>query len=146
VNTFAQERPPGFVAACLAASSAHVLAFILVGVVTVPLSLLTWSAVVLSAEPSGLDFGLLLPWLLVFALEPFLAAWIAQRGLALFDAGKVTYARAWSAMVLALVVTAVSALVLPAEAALPVLGYAWTGALAAAAILAAQPRASSKSA
>jgi hypothetical protein len=46
-------------------------------------------------------------------------------------------------MALALVVITLSAFLLPAEAALPVLGYAWTGALAAAVILAAQPRASS---
>jgi hypothetical protein len=36
-----------------------------------------------------------------------------------------------------------SAFALPAAAALPVLGYAWTGAAAAAVILGAQPRASS---
>jgi hypothetical protein len=145
VETVARERPPGFLAACVAASGAHVLALILVGVAAVPLSLVTSTAVVFSPDPSA-GARLLLPWLVLLAAEPFLAAWIAKGGLALFDAGNVTYPRALGAMVLALVVTAASALVLPGEAALPVLGYTWTGALAAAAVLAAQPRAPSPSA
>ena len=144
VGTFAQERPPGFLAAFLAASGAHVLALILVGVVAVPLALVTSSAIVLTPDPAG-GLRLLLPWLLVLAVEPFLAAWIAKGGLALFDAGTVTYARALGAMALALVLTAASAFVLPGEAALPVLGYAWTGALAAAGVLAGQPRSASAS-
>ena len=145
MHTVAQERPPGFLAACLAASAAHVLALILVGVVAVPLSLVTSSALVFSPNPSA-GAALLLPWLVVLAAQPFLAAWIAKRGLALLDAGRVTYVRALAAMVLGLVVTALAALVLPGEAALPVLGYGWTGALAAGVVLAVEPRAASAAA
>ena len=144
MGTHAQERPPGFLAAFLAASGAHVLALILVGVASVPLALATSSAIVFASEPSG-RLPLLLPWLLVLGFEPFLAAWIAKGGLAVFDAGTVTYARALGAMALAVVVTVASALVLPGDAALPVLGYAWTGALAAAPVLAAHPRSTSAS-
>ncbi len=134
------ERPPSFVAACLAAAGGHTLASLLIGLVMVPLALATWSGIVFSGGASNAGFGLVLPWILVLAAQPFVAAWIARRGLDLFDAGKVTYARALGAMALGLVVTTVSSLVVPAEAALPVLGHAWTGALAAAVVLAAQPR------
>ena len=141
VGIVAYERPPSFLAACLAASGGHVLASLLVGVVLVPFALVTWSGLALSGDPSTIGFRILLPSLLVLAAQPFVAAWIAQQGLSLFDAGKVTYPRACGAMALGLVVTVLSAVVLPAEAAVPVLGYAWTGAAAAAVILAAQPKA-----
>jgi hypothetical protein len=134
------ERPPSFVAACLAAAGGHVLASFLVGLVVVPLALATWSGIVFSGDPSTASVRLVLPWLLVLAAQPFVTAWIAQRGLDLFDAGRVTYARALGAMALGLVVTTLSSLGIPAEAALPVLGHAWTGALAAAVILAAARR------
>ena len=138
------DRPPSFIAAWLAASGGHVLASFLIGLALVPFALVTWSGLALSGDPSTPTFRLLLPWLLLLLSQPFIAAWIAQRGLALFDAGKVTYPRACGAMVLGLGVSMLSAFLLPAEAALPVLGYAWMGAAAAAVILAAQPtRASS---
>jgi hypothetical protein len=130
------ERPPSFVAACLAAAGGHVLASFLVGLVMVPLVLAAWSGTVFSGHPSTVTLGLLLPWVLVLAAQPFVAAWIARRALDLFDAGNVMYARAFGAMALALVVTTLSGFVVPAEAALPLLGHAWTGALAAAVILA----------
>jgi hypothetical protein len=141
VSTFASQRPPTFVAACLAAAGAHVLATLLVSLVMVPLTVVTWTAIVFSGDPSDATLRLVLPWLLVLALQPLAAAWIAQRGLDLFDAGSVTYARACSAMILGLVVTVSSAVALPAETALPVLGYAWTGALAAAVVLTGPHRA-----
>ena len=133
------DRPPGLVAAWLAASGGHLLASFLIGLASVPFALVTWSGLALSGDPSTPSLRLLLPWLLVLLSQPFIAAWIAQSALALLDAGKVTYRRACGAMVLALGVSVASAFVLPAEAALPVLGYAWTGAAAAALILAAQP-------
>jgi hypothetical protein len=139
VESVAYEPPPGFVAACLAAAGAHLLASLLIGVVMVPLTLVTWTGIAFSGDASTASFRLLLPWLLALALQPFVAAWIAQRGLALFDAGRVTYWRACGAMVLGLFISAGSAFALPAEAALPVLGYAWTGALAAAVVLMGQP-------
>jgi hypothetical protein len=123
VETVAQERPPGFLAAFLAASGAHVLALILVGVAAVPLSLVGSTAIVLSPEPSA-GFRLLLPWIVLLAAEPFLAASIAKGGLSLFDAGRVTYVRALAAMILALVVTAAAARVLPGGAARTRLGRA----------------------
>jgi hypothetical protein len=141
VNTVADERPPTFIAACLAASGGHVLASLLVGVVMIPLTLVTWTGIVFSGDPSAASLRLLLPWLLVLAAQPLVAAWIAQRLLGLFDAGRVTYGRACCAMLLGFVATVFSAFVLPAEAALPVFGYAWTGALAAAVVLTGQPRA-----
>jgi hypothetical protein len=97
----------------------------------------------LAGDSSTAGSRLLLAFLIVLAAQPFVAAWVAQQGLALFDAGKVTYLRACGAMAVGLVVSTVSAFALPAAAALPVLGYAWTGAAAAAVILGAQPRASS---
>ena len=130
------ERPPSFVAACLAAAGGHILASFLVGLVMVPLALAAWSGIVFSGDPSAASLGLVLPWVLVLAAQPFVAAWIARRGLDLCDAGNVTYARALGAMALGLVVTALAGFVVPVEAALPVLGHAWTGALAAALILA----------
>jgi hypothetical protein len=143
VGFVAYERPPSFLAACLAAMGGHVLASFLVGLVLVPFALVTWSGLALSGDRPTASLRLLLPWLLVLAAHPLVAAWIAQQGLSLLDAGNVTYPRACGAMALGLVVTILSALVLPAEAAVPVLGYAWTGAAAAALILAAQPNASS---
>jgi hypothetical protein len=136
VDVVAFERPPSFAAACLAAASGHVLASFLVGLLMVPLALAASSAIVFSGDPSRVGLRLVLPWVVVLAAQPFLAAWIARRGLDLFDAGAVTYARAFGAMALGLVVTTLSSLVVPAEAALPVLGHAWTGVLAAAAVLA----------
>jgi hypothetical protein len=143
VGIVAYERPPTFLAACLAAMGGHVLASFFVGLVLVPFALVTWSGLALSGDRPTASLRILLPWLLVLAAHPFLAAWIAKQGLSLLDAGNVTYARACGAMALGLVVTALSAFVLPAEAAVPVLGYAWTGAAAAAFILAGQPNASS---
>ena len=139
----AYERPPSFLAACLAAMGGHVLASFLVGLVLVPFALVTWSGLALSGDRPAASLRILLPWLLVLAAHPFLAAWIAKQGLSLLDAGNVTYPRACGAMALGLVVTAFSSFVLPAEAAVPVIGYAWTGAAAAALILAAQPNTSS---
>jgi hypothetical protein len=136
MDTVSFERPPSFVAACLAAAGGHVLASFLVGLVMVPLALATWSGIVLSGDRPTATLGVVLPWVLVLAAQPFVAAWIARRGLDLFDASAVTYARAFGAMALGLVVTTLSSLVVPAEAALPVLGHAWTGALAAAVVLA----------
>ena len=138
----AYERPPSFLAACLAAAGGHVLASFLVGLVLVPFALVTWSGLALSGDRPTASLRILLPWLLVLAAHPLVAAWIAKQGLSILDAGTVTYARACGAMAVGLVVTALSAVTLPAEAAVPVLGYAWTGAAAAALILAAQPNAS----
>jgi hypothetical protein len=143
VGILAYERPPSFIAACLAASGGHILATLLLSLVLVPLALVTWTGMALSGDPSKVGARILLPWLLVLAAHPLVAALIAQQGLSLFGAGNVTYLRACGAMTLGLVVTALSAFVLPAEAAVPLLGYAWTGAAAAAMILAAQPKASS---
>jgi hypothetical protein len=136
VKTVAHERPPSLVAACLASAGGLVLASFLVGLVMAPLALVTWTAVAFSGDPS--TARVLLPWLLLLAIQPFVSAWIAQQGLDLFDAGRVTYARASAAMLLAFVVSAVSALALPGGAALPVLGYAWAGALAAGVVIAGQ--------
>ncbi len=135
MNTVASQRPPGFVAACLAAAGGHVLASLLVGLATVPLSVVTWTGIVFSGDPSDATLPLLVPWLLVLAAQPFVAAWIAQHGLELFDAGTVTYTRACGAMLVGLAVAVLAAVALPAEAAVPVLGHAWAGALAAAAVL-----------
>jgi hypothetical protein len=143
VGIVAYERPPSFLAACLAAMGGHVLASFLVGLVLVPFALVTWSGLALSGDRPAASLRILLPWLLVLAAHPLIAALIAKQGLSLLDAGNVTYLRACGAMALGLVVTALSAFVLPAEAAIPVLGYAWTGAAAAALILAGQPNASS---
>lgn len=142
MGILAYDRPPTFLAACLAASGGHVLASFLVGLVLVPFALVTWSGLALSGDSSTASFRILLPSLLVLAAQPLVAAWIAQQGLSLFEAGNVTYLRACGAMAVGLVVTILSASVLPAEAAFPVLGYAWTGAAAAAVILAAQPKTS----
>ena len=128
--------PPSFLAACVAASAGHIVASFVIGLVMLPLALATSSAVALSPNPSPPDVRLLLSWLIVLATQPFIAAWLAKRGLELFDAGTVTYLRALGGMILLLVVTMVSALVLPAEAALPLLGYVWAGAPAAAIVLA----------
>jgi hypothetical protein len=46
VDVVAFERPPSFVAACLAAAGGHVLASFLAGLVMVPLALATWSGIV----------------------------------------------------------------------------------------------------
>jgi hypothetical protein len=143
VGIVAYERPPSFLAACLAAMGGHVLASFLVGLVLIPFALVTWSGLALSGDRPAASLRILLPWLLVLAAHPLIAALIAKQGLSLLDAGNVTYLRACGAMALGLVVTALSAFVLPAEAAIPVLGYAWTGAAAAALILAGQPNASS---
>lgn len=135
MNTVASQRPPGFVAACLAAAGGHVLASLLVGLAAVPLSVVTWTGLVFSSDPSDATLRLLLPWLLLLAAQPFVAAWIVRHGLELFDSGSVTYARACGAMLVGLVVTVLAAVALPAETAVPVLGHAWAGALAAAAVL-----------
>ena len=137
VSTVAFQRPPGFVAACLAAAGGHVLSSLLVGLAMVPLSVVTWTSLVLSGDPSGATLRLLVPWLLLLATQPFVAAWIVRRGLELFDAGSVTYARSCGAMFLGVGVTVLAAVALPAEAAVPVLGYAWAGAPAAALVLSA---------
>ena len=136
MTSTAYEGPPGFVAACLAASGAHIAASFLLAIVSVPLALATSNVIVFSGGGDEVDARVLLPWLLVFATQPFIAAWIAKLALELFGAGFVGYRRALGAMVLGLVVTLASAFVLPTVAALPVLGYAWTGAIAAALILA----------
>jgi hypothetical protein len=136
VDPVQYKGPPSFLAACLAAAGGHVVASFVIGVVMVPLALATSSAVALAPSPSPPNLRLLLSWLIVLATQPFIAAWLAQRGLDLFDAGTVTYLRALGGMILLLVVTTGSALVLPAEAALPLLGYVWAGAPAAALVLA----------
>lgn len=141
MSTVAPQRPPGFLAACLAAAGAHVLASLLVGLALVPLSLVTWTSLVFSSDPSGATLRLLLPWLLLLLAQPFLAAWIVQGSLGFFDAGTVTYARSCAAMIVGLVVTVFAAAALPPGAAVPVLGYAWAGALAAAAVLVGPHRA-----
>jgi hypothetical protein len=136
VETVAHERRPGFVAACVAAACANLAAWWLFGLIALPLALATSTAVAFSADRPADAFRIILPWLLLVAAQPFVAAWIAQSGLAFFDAGRVTYARACGAMLLGLVVTIGAAFTLPAEAAVPVVGDAWTGALAAAFVLA----------
>jgi hypothetical protein len=141
VSTVASQRQPGFIAACLAAAGGHVLASLLVGLAIVPLSVVTWTSLVLSGDPSGATLRVLVPWLLVLATQPFVAAWIVRRGLELFDAGSVTYARSCGAMFVGVLVTVLAAVALPVEAAVPVLGYAWAGAAAAAVVLSASPRA-----
>jgi hypothetical protein len=139
VRIVASQRPPSFVAACLAAASGHVLASLLIGLAIVPLSVVTWTSLVLSGDPSGATLRLLVPWLLVLAAQPFVAAWIVRRGLELFDAGSVTYARSCGAMFVGVGITVLAAVALPAAAAVPVLGYAWAGAAAAAVVLSAAP-------
>ena len=136
MSTYVPERPPGFLAACLAAAGAHPRAALRRRLAQVARSGGARTGLVFSGDPSGATLRLLLPWLLLLAAQPFLAAWIVRQSLQLFDAGDVTYARACAAMVVGLVVTVLAAAALPAGAAVPVLGYAWAGALAAAALLA----------
>lgn len=139
----AYEAPPSFFAAFLAAAGGQVLASLLIGFALMPLSVVAWSGIALSGEPPTASLRLLLPLLLILAMHPFVAALIAQQGLALFDAGNITYLRACGAMAVGLVVSLLAAFALPAEAAVPVLGYGWTGAAAAAVVIAAQPSTSS---
>jgi hypothetical protein len=139
VATLAYERQPGFVACYAVALVGHLLGSLLVALALIPVALVMSTGVALSAEPSRPTLGLLLPWLLALAAQPLVAAWIACSILALFDAGRVTYLRASGAMALALLGSFFFALVLPDEAALPLVGYAWTGAALAAVIMVAQP-------
>ena len=133
------ERPPSFVAACLAAAGGHVLASTAVGIVAVPFALVAWTGVALNPDPSRAALRLVAIWLCLLAAQLILAAGIARFCLQLFDAGAVSYLRALGAMLAGLVVSFLSALALPSGAALPLLGYAWTGVLAAAVLLANRP-------
>lgn len=133
------ERPPSFAAACLAAAGGHVLATVVVGVVALPFALVASTGLALNPDPSRAAVRLVVVWLCLLAAQLLLAAGIARFCLQLFDAGAVSYLRAFAAMLAGLVVSLLSALVLPPGAALPVLGYAWTGVLAAALLLANRP-------
>ena len=90
METVAHRRPPGFVAACVAAACANFAASWLFGLIALPLALATSTAVAFSGDRPTDAFRILVPWLLLVAAQPFVAAWIAQRGLAFFDAGRVT--------------------------------------------------------
>lgn len=135
VENLTPARPPSFVAACLAALGGSFLAWMLVGFLLAPFTLLAWTALALSPDPGAAWPRLAALWLGALAAQLLLAAGIVRFSLRLFDAGSVSYARACAAMLLGLATTAFSALALPASAALPLVGYAWTGALGAAIVL-----------
>jgi len=134
-------RAPSFLAASAAAGIAGVLAWIAVIVLSVPLflTLATGSALSTAPDSRAALGALTVAGLLFVVAAPLIAAGIAKALVAGFSGATVGYGRAVGAMFLSLAATVVATLVLPANAAIPIVGYGWIGAIAAGWLL-SRPR------
>jgi hypothetical protein len=128
----ARRRSPGFLAAVLGAVVASFLAWIVVAVLALPLTVVIATGSVMgSSGDRGLAALSLGALLLVFVAQPLVAAGLLKALLSAAADGELSFGTAALAMVAATVVTVMAAVALPPGAALPVLGYSWTGALTA---------------
>jgi hypothetical protein len=128
----AHRRRPGFLAAALGAILSSFLAWIVVALIALPLAIVAATGSAFGSPGSGglaaLSVGALL---LVFVAQPLVAAGLLRALLSIAADSELSFGAAALAMLAATVVTLMAAAALPAGAALPVLGYSWTGALAA---------------
>lgn len=128
----ARRRSPGFLAAVLAAVVASFLAWIVVALIALPLTIVMATGAALGSSSGGslaaLSVGALL---LVLVAQPLVAAGLLRALLSAAADSELGFGIAALAMFAATVVSLMAAAALPPSAALPVLGYSWTGALTA---------------
>ena len=128
----AHRRRPGFLAAALGAIVSSFLAWIVVALFALPLAIVaaTGSAIgpAGTRDLAALSFGALL---LVFVAQPLVAAGLLRALLSAAADGELSFGMAALAMFASIVITLLATAALPANAALPVLGYSWAGALSA---------------
>jgi hypothetical protein len=109
------------------------LAWIVVALVALPLTVVIATGSVMGSGSNrgslvALSIGALL---LVLVAQPLVAAGMLKALLSAVAEGQVTFGASVLAMFSAMVITLIAAAALPPSAALPVLGYSWTGALGA---------------
>jgi hypothetical protein len=125
-------RRPGFLAAALGAIVSSFLAWIVVALLALPLAMVaaTGSAIgpAGSRDLAALSIGALL---LVLVAQPLVAAGLLRALLSAAADSELSFGTAALAMFAFIIVSLLAAAALPADAALPVLGYSWAGALTA---------------
>jgi hypothetical protein len=128
----ARRRSPGFLAAVLGAVISSFLAWIVVALLALPLTVVIATGSVMGSSGRGslaaLSVGALL---LVLVTQPLVAAALLRALLSATAGSELGFGTAALAMFAATVVTIIATVALPPSAALPVLGYSWTGALTA---------------
>jgi hypothetical protein len=128
----ARRRSPGFLAAVLGAVVSSFLAWILVALLALPLTIVIATGSALGPSSGGslaaLSVGALL---LVLVAQPLVAAGLLRALLSAAADSDLGFGTAALAMFAAALVSLMAAAALPPDAALPVLGYSWTGALTA---------------
>jgi hypothetical protein len=132
--------PPGFGASLAGAVAGFLGGAFLTAIVAWPFALASWSALAVGGSTEDFAQRFLLVFVLLIALQLLVSAWIAQQAASLVGDGAVRYRRALGALVLGVVATVVVGGVLPAGAALPVVGDTWVGIVLAAWVMSSGPR------
>jgi uncharacterized membrane protein len=124
---------PGFGASLVGILAGFVGGGFLVAVVAWPFALVSATALA-TGVGSGEDFAkrLILVFVLLFAFQLLVSAWIAQQATSIIGDGAVPFGRTFAAVGLGTIATFAAAALLPDSARFPVLGYSWVGVFLAA--------------
>jgi hypothetical protein len=125
------DKRPGYVAATLAAAGASVVAWLIVALVAWPLLLVASTAAVMGPSPTGALATLSFAAIALLLAQPLVSAAVFKLALSAIADAEVSYGVAVVAMMVSIAVTIAAALTLPAALSLPILGFSWSGALAA---------------
>jgi hypothetical protein len=126
----AKSPTPGFLMTTAGAAVSSVLAWFIVAVFALPLALATATGAALSPGSGGIAV-VSAAALLVLLAQPLVAAGLLKAWVSALSDAHVGFGLATLAMLAALVADVAAASALPAGAAIPVLGYAWVGAVTA---------------
>jgi len=129
-----RHRSPGLLSASAGAAVCSLLAWLLVGLLALPLAVATATSGVLSSGGNGLA-AISASALLLLLAQPLIAAGLLKVWVTSLSDYPIGFGTASLAMVVALVVDVAAAVVLPASLAFPLLGYSWAGAIVAGLIV-----------
>jgi hypothetical protein len=110
------------------------LAWLIVGLLALPLAVATATGTALSADGGGLA-ALSISVLVLLLAQPLIAGGLLKIWVTTLSDAHIGFGLAALAMVVALVVDVASAAVLPGSLAVPLFGFSWTGAIVAGLIV-----------
>jgi hypothetical protein len=122
-----RQRTPGLLSASAGAAVCSLVAWLVVGLLALPLAVASATGAVLSSG-GGLA-AISASALLVLLAQPLLAGGLLKVWVTALSDAHLGFGLAAMAMLAALVVDVAAAAVLPASLAFPVFGYSWTGAV-----------------
>jgi hypothetical protein len=131
IGASSHRRSPTFLVAWLGAAMSSIVAWIVVGIVALPLLLATATSTAFGPTGAGSLAALSAAGLVVLLSQPLIAAGLLKVSVSALCQADLGFGRAAAAMAVCLIVTGAASISLPPTAAIPVLGYSWVGALVA---------------